>query len=97
VLADRAGDGVEIRILGSLEKDIKGVKVRKLGPMRLHVRAIIRDGSEAFVGSQSLRKLELEGRREVGVIVKNGAIVRKIAATFEDDWKRSKKKAAGPA
>ena len=69
VLADRAGDGVEIRILGSLEKDIKGVKVRKLGPMRLHVRAIIRDGSEAFIGSQSLRKLELEGRREVGIIV----------------------------
>jgi cardiolipin synthase len=89
VLADRAGDGVEIRILGSLEKDIKGIKVRKLAPMRLHVRAIVRDGSEAFVGSQSLRKLELEGRREVGVIVKNGGIVRKIAATFEDDWRHS--------
>jgi len=94
VLADRASDGVEIRILGTLEKDIDGIKVRKLGPMRLHVRAIIRDGAEAFVGSQSLRKLELEGRREVGVIVKNGAIVRRMAATFEDDWKKSKKAAA---
>ena len=71
VLADRAGDGVEIRILGSIEKDIKGVKARRLGPMRLHVRAIIRDGSEAFIGSQSLRKLELDGRREVGVIVRD--------------------------
>jgi phosphatidylserine/phosphatidylglycerophosphate/cardiolipin synthase-like enzyme len=94
VLADRAGDGVEIRILGALEKDIKGIKVRKLGPLRLHVRAIVRDGSEAFVGSQSLRKLELEGRREVGVIVKNGGIVRKIVATFEDDWRKSKKNVA---
>jgi len=93
VLADRAGDGVEIRILGSLEKDIKGVKVRRLGPLRLHVRAIVRDGAEAFVGSQSLRKLELEGRREVGILIKNGGIARKIAATFEDDWKRSKKRA----
>jgi phosphatidylserine/phosphatidylglycerophosphate/cardiolipin synthase-like enzyme len=91
VLADRAGDGVEIRILGRLEKNIKGIKVRKLAPMRLHVRAIVRDGAEAFVGSQSLRKLELEGRREVGVIVKNAAIVRKITATFEGDWKVSKK------
>jgi phosphatidylserine/phosphatidylglycerophosphate/cardiolipin synthase-like enzyme len=94
VLADRAGDGVEVRILGSLEKDIKGVKVRRLSPLRLHVRAIIRDGGEAFVGSQSLRKLELEGRREVGLIVKNGGLVRKMIATFEDDWKKSKKKPA---
>jgi phosphatidylserine/phosphatidylglycerophosphate/cardiolipin synthase-like enzyme len=92
VLADRAGDGVEIRILGTLEKDIKGIKVRKLSPLRLHVRAIVRDGREAFVGSQSLRKLELEGRREVGLIVKNAAVVRKITAVFEDDWKKSKKK-----
>jgi len=90
VLADRASDGVEIRILGTLEKDIKGIKVRKLAPLRLHVRAIVRDGAEAFVGSQSLRKLELEGRREVGLIVKNGGIVRKMIATFEDDWKASK-------
>lgn len=92
VMADRAADGVEIRIIGSLEKDIKGIKVRRLSPLRLHVRAIIRDGSEAFIGSQSLRKLELEGRREVGLIVKNGGIVRKMIATFEDDWKKSKKK-----
>jgi phosphatidylserine/phosphatidylglycerophosphate/cardiolipin synthase-like enzyme len=97
VLADRAGDGVEIRILGSIEKDIKGVKARRLGPMRLHVRAIIRDGSEAFIGSQSLRKLELDGRREVGVIVRHGAVIRKMIATFEDDWKRSRKKAISAA
>jgi phosphatidylserine/phosphatidylglycerophosphate/cardiolipin synthase-like enzyme len=94
VLADRAADGVEIRILGALEKDIRGIKVRKLGPMRLHVRAIMRDGGEAFVGSQSLRNLELEGRREVGLIVKNGAVVRRMIATFESDWEASKKKIA---
>jgi phosphatidylserine/phosphatidylglycerophosphate/cardiolipin synthase-like enzyme len=94
VLADRAADGVEIRIIGTLEKDIKGVKVRRLAPRRLHVRAIVRDGAEAFIGSQSLRKLELEGRREVGIIVKNGSIVRKMIATFEADWKVSKKKIA---
>jgi len=94
VLADRAADGVEIRILGTLEKDIKGIKVRKLGPMRLHVRSIMRDGCEAFVGSQSLRKLELEGRREVGVVVKNTGVVRRMIATFDADWDASKKKVA---
>jgi phosphatidylserine/phosphatidylglycerophosphate/cardiolipin synthase-like enzyme len=94
VLADRAADGVEIRIIGALEKDIRSVKVRRLSPLRLHVRAIMRDGCEAFIGSQSLRKLELEGRREVGIIVKNTAIVRKMIATFESDWKASGKKVA---
>lgn len=94
VIADRAADGVEVRIIGGLEKNIKGVKVRKLGPMRLHVRAIMRDGTEAFVGSQSLRRLELEGRREVGVIIRNGGVVRRMITTFESDWRASKKKAA---
>ena len=65
----RAKAGVEIRIIGKIEKSVAGVEARKLPGLRLHVRAIVRDGSAAFVGSQSLRKLELDGRREVGVIV----------------------------
>ena len=44
-----------------------GIEERKLASMRLHVRAIVRDGTRAFVGSQSLRKDELENRREVGL------------------------------
>lgn len=95
VLQERADAGVDIRIIGKLEKAIDGVKVRKLADLRLHVRAIVRDGKEAFIGSQSLRRLELEGRREVGIIVKNGGIVRRIQAVFEADWrKKSRKKAA---
>src|SRR5205814_5920262 len=66
-LLERAKAGVEIRIIGKLEKRLPGVKVRRLADLRLHVRAIVRDGQEAFVGSQSLRKLELDGRREIGV------------------------------
>lgn len=95
ILKERADAGVDVRIIGKLEKAIDGIKVRKLVDLRLHVRAIVRDGREAFVGSQSLRRLELDGRREVGVIVKNGGIVRRIQAVFEADWrKKSRKKAA---
>lgn len=97
VMAERAKAGVKIRILGCLEKANPDIKVRALGPMRLHVRAIIRDGATAFVGSQSLRKLELEGRREVGIIILNSGIVRKIQAIFESDWKKSGKKAVAKA
>jgi phosphatidylserine/phosphatidylglycerophosphate/cardiolipin synthase-like enzyme len=53
---------------------------------RLHVRAIVRDGRAAFVGSQSLRRLELDRRREVGVFVKRATVVKELIATFEADW-----------
>jgi cardiolipin synthase len=86
VLLERAKAGVEIRIIGKLEKKLQGVKVRRLADLRLHVRAIVRDGQEAFVGSQSLRKLELDGRREVGVVVNDSRIAKKIASVFETDW-----------
>ncbi len=95
VLQERARAGVDIRVIGSLEKSLKDVKVRRLAGLRLHVRAIVRDGREAFIGSQSLRRLELEGRREVGVIIQNATVVRKIQAVFEADWeKNSRKKVA---
>ena len=50
------------------------------------MRAIVRDGQQAFVGSQGLRKLELDGRREVGVIVKDPKVVARMVAVFEGDW-----------
>ena len=58
--------------------------------MRLHTRTIIRDRHQAFVGSQSLRKLELDSRREVGLIVRDPGVIRRLVATFELDWIPSK-------
>jgi phosphatidylserine/phosphatidylglycerophosphate/cardiolipin synthase-like enzyme len=88
-LRDRAKAGVEVRVIGKVEKDLDGVHERKMAGLRLHVRAIVRDGSDAFVGSQSLRKLELDGRREVGVIVSDTAIAKQIQDVFEEDWRRA--------
>ena len=93
VLAERVRQGVKIRIIGKLEKPLDGVKVRKLADLRLHVRALVRDGEAAFVGSQSLRKLELDGRREVGIVVNDARVARQIAAVFEDDWSAAQKMA----
>lgn len=93
VLAERVRQGVKIRIIGRLEKPLDGVKVRKLADLRLHVRAIVRDNEAAFIGSQSLRKLELDGRREVGIIVNDGSVARQIASVFEDDWAAAPKMA----
>jgi phosphatidylserine/phosphatidylglycerophosphate/cardiolipin synthase-like enzyme len=88
-LEERHKAGVEIRVIGKVDKGLSGAETRKLTGLRLHVRAIVRDGTTAFVGSQSLRKLELDARREVGVIINHARTARKIQAVFESDWKDS--------
>jgi hypothetical protein len=40
-----------------------------------------------FIGSQSLRELELDARREIGMIFRNQEIADKITEAFEEDWK----------
>ena len=86
LLKARTQHGVDIRLLGSM-KDAGDVKVRAFKGLRLHVRAIIRDGTRAFVGSMSLRKPELERRREVGLLISNPGVTRKLLEAFESDWK----------
>jgi cardiolipin synthase len=93
LLEQQASAGVDIRLIGRC-KGCKGIVVRPLRSMRLHVRAMVRDGARAFVGSQSLRRLELDQRREVGVLITNGVVARQIRDTFEADWVESESAAA---
>jgi len=86
LLQQRAKAGVDVRVLGRMGKRGGNLKVQKFPARRLHVRAIVRDGMRAFIGSQSLRKVELDARREVGVIVRDPKVTRRIAAVFEADW-----------
>jgi len=88
VLEERYRAGVRIRVIGEVVRN-KELAVRRLQGMRLHTRMIIRDRKTAFLGSQSLRKLELESRREVGIIVGGAKVVNSVAAIFEEDWKNS--------
>ena len=98
LLKDRAAKGVQVRVIGNVKGKEGGIETRALATMRLHVRAIVRDGTRAFVGSQSLRRDELESRREVGLIINNPAVARKLLQVFDADWadsgRRKAKKAA---
>jgi phosphatidylserine/phosphatidylglycerophosphate/cardiolipin synthase-like enzyme len=82
----RALAGVEVRVIGKVEKELSGVQVEKCPGDRLHVRAMVVDGRRAFVGSQSLRRTELERRREIGVVFDDAAVVRQVVEIFETDW-----------
>ena len=73
-------------MIGSVSRRGDALVHRKYPGRRLHVRAIVRDGRLAFIGSQSLRRLELDKRREVGVFVKDAAVVKELVATFDADW-----------
>jgi cardiolipin synthase len=92
LLKDRAAKGVRVRVIGDLKGPDGDVDVRPLKGLRLHVRAIIRDGTRAFVGSQSLKKDELDTRREVGVLISNPTVTRRLMQVFESDWAESASK-----
>lgn len=85
-LEDRVKAGVDVKVIGKMRSSVKGIEVRKLSPIRLHAQAIIRDGKEVFFGSQSLRKVELDRRREVGLITNAREAVENFFIIFEMDW-----------
>jgi phosphatidylserine/phosphatidylglycerophosphate/cardiolipin synthase-like enzyme len=94
LLEERAAAGVRIQMIGRMARRCVGVSVRKLPQMRLHTRSMVRDGNLAFVGSQSLRTLELDGRREVGLIFREVKAVREICRVFRNDWALAEQGAA---
>jgi phosphatidylserine/phosphatidylglycerophosphate/cardiolipin synthase-like enzyme len=86
LLEERARAGVDIRIVGRMAIRNSRLDVRKLPQMRLHTRTIVRDRHQVFLGSQSLRELELDARREIGVILRDSKVVNAMVRTFEADW-----------
>jgi cardiolipin synthase len=88
IISDRIKAGVDVKIIGSVEPkwNIRG---EPFPGKRMHVRAMIRDGQRAFIGSQSLRRLELENRREVGVIITDSGVVNQLKQSFELDWSKT--------
>jgi cardiolipin synthase A/B len=86
LLEDRVRSGVDVRVIGRLTRHGTNLPVRKLLGMRLHVRTMIRDEHQVFIGSQSLRKVELDARREVGIIFHDPKVVSRLINIFEDDW-----------
>jgi cardiolipin synthase len=80
LLNERVKQGVEVRIIGRGK-----LPARKLTKLRLHTRTIVRDGTHVFIGSQSLRRAELDKRREIGLIFRDPKIALQIARIFNQD------------
>ena len=88
LLNKKISEGVQVRVLSRASAKSGTIPVRRLAS-RMHIRAILRDGDAGFIGSQSLRKLELDARREIGVIFRDKSVVKELDEVFEKDWKKS--------
>jgi phosphatidylserine/phosphatidylglycerophosphate/cardiolipin synthase-like enzyme len=85
LLKERVAAGVDVKIIGKISPAVPGIAVAK-PRMRLHARAIVRDRKEVFVGSQSLRRTQIDGRREIGIISPHPKVAGGIARVFDQDW-----------
>ena len=90
LLRERAQAGVDVRILGKIGKPGGDLRAEAVPNMRLHVRAMLRDQLELFIGSQGLRGIELDRRREVGVLVRDRSAIKRFKDVFESDWAGTK-------
>lgn len=89
LLLRKASSGCSIKIIGEdtdYDQVVPNFNVRKLARYKLHAKCIVVDGTRFFVGSQNLRKVSLDRRREVGLIVEDDAMARKIERVFDEDW-----------
>jgi phosphatidylserine/phosphatidylglycerophosphate/cardiolipin synthase-like enzyme len=89
ILQDRLKDDVDVRIIGKVEKGKHDLEAEAFAGKRQHLRCIVRDGKAVFLGSQSLRRPELDARREIGVIVRDAKVVSAIVKIFESDWEKT--------
>lgn len=86
LLVERARSGVDVKVIGAMDKRVREISVKPMPIISLHAQTMIRDGQDVFLGSQSLRKAELDDRREVGLVVSDTELVRHVSVIFELDW-----------
>jgi phosphatidylserine/phosphatidylglycerophosphate/cardiolipin synthase-like enzyme len=86
LLKKRAEAGVEVRIIGKVGRLGSALRAAPLPGLRVHIRAILRDDTELFLGSQGLRTIELDRRREVGIVLRDRSAIKRFRTVFEEDW-----------
>ena len=69
--------------------DDVGIKVHKLKHLKLHGKVLLADGVAAMVGSINLAPGSLEGRRELSIEVRDGAVVDRLHHVVRHDWEHS--------
>jgi phosphatidylserine/phosphatidylglycerophosphate/cardiolipin synthase-like enzyme len=88
LLADKAASGCDVKVIGPEPGVVLPERLR-FQPMvryKLHAKCVVVDTTLTFVGSQNLRSPSLDRRRELGFIVEDSIVARRIERTFDEDW-----------
>ena len=67
-----------------------GVKVRRQKHLKLHAKLLIVDGERAQLGSMNIDRSAFDLRRELGLVVTEGHVIKDLTKVFERDWKEAK-------
>ena len=97
-LAAAAGRGVRVRMITNPPSGDDGYADERslvrasggyigfLGFPDVHAKVVIVDGQRAFVGSQNFTATSLDQNREIGIIIADPDVLRRLLQTFEADW-----------
>lgn len=97
LLMRKAAAGCDVRIISRdafYNEVVPGLHVRKLARYKLHAKCIVADSKHFFVGSQNLRPVSLDKRREVGIIIADADMARRIERVFDEDWANATERAS---
>lgn len=61
-------------------------KVAFLKKVKLHAKAVLADGARAFVGSENFTANSLNNNRELGLLLRDRAILGELGAVMAKDW-----------
>ncbi|HVF91979.1 MAG TPA: phospholipase D-like domain-containing protein [Blastocatellia bacterium] len=89
LLLRKASSGCDVKIISRdtyYHQVVPNLHVKKLSRYKLHAKCVVVDGARFFVGSQNLRAVSLDRRREVGILVEDDAMSRRIERVFDEDW-----------
>src|SRR5215471_3926339 len=89
LLLEKAVAGCDVKIISReaiSNVAVPNFHVRRFAKYKLHAKCIVVDTLRFFIGSQNLRGVSIDRRREVGIIVEDDPIARKIERIFDEDW-----------
>ena len=89
LLLRKAASGCSVRMISRdthYNDVVSNLHVRELSRYKLHAKCIVVDSTYFFIGSQNLRKTSFDERRELGIIVEDTALARRIERVFDEDW-----------
>lgn len=84
ILADPAWVDANAKAAEPLKK--AGIDVRWLSTPGVHVKAVVVDHQNAYLGSENFSQTSLSKNREVGLLVDEVKNIDLMARTFETDW-----------